>query len=165
MPDGSRKIIQIFLEMRGYDGDQPVFNDIFRLERSSSGEVTFAPTGNILESLAKMEFAGVYTDLAIFNSEPYRVGAKPAVPGAIADLPVEEALEAVVEQSAAGDQGAGSRATQLDGYRAAPETAVPVYSETEPGRHAEERPRSVSVGGLLRRRQENRAKSGESPQK
>ena len=157
MPDGSRKVLQIS-EMRGYDGDKPVLNDIFRLERSSSGEVTFAPTGNIPESLAKMEFAGVYTDLAIFNSKPYRVGAKPPVPGAIGDLPVEEALEAVEEQAAAGDQRAGSRATQPEGHRAAPETAVPFDSETEPGGDAGEKPRSVRVDGLLRWRQENRAK-------
>jgi pilus assembly protein CpaF len=162
MPDGSRKIIQIS-EMKGYDNDRPVLNDIFRLDRSSSGEVTFSPTGNIPESLARMEFVGVFTDRAIFNSEPYRVGVKSAVPGAIGDLPVEEALEAVQEEATAGDAGVAARAMPVDAYRPVdPDAPVPLDGEPE----LDSAPpfverRSASVGGLLRRRQ---AKSEDNPQ-
>jgi hypothetical protein len=163
MPDGSRKVIQIS-ELRGYDKDRPVLNDIFRLDRSPSGEVTYSPTGNIPDSLAKMEFVGVFTDPAIFSSEPYVVGAKPAVLGAIGDLPVEEALEAVLEP-VPGDHAKASSATPADVYRPAPDEAVPVDGETELDRVAPDKPRSASVGGLLRRRQENRSKPGENPQR
>jgi pilus assembly protein CpaF len=163
MPDGSRKVIQIS-ELRGYDKDRPVLNDIFRLDRSPSGEVTYSPTGNIPDSLAKMEFVGVFTDPAIFSSEPYVVGAKPAVLGAIGDLPVEEALEAVLEP-VPGDHAKASSATPADVYRPAPDEAVPVDGETELDRAALDKPRSASVGGLLRRRQENRSKPGENPQR
>jgi energy-coupling factor transporter ATP-binding protein EcfA2 len=166
MPDGSRKIIQIS-EMRGYDEGRPVLHDIFKLERSPSGEVTFSPTGEIPDSLARMEFVGVFTDRAIFNSEPYRVGVKGAVPGAIGDLPVEEALEAVQDQATADDSGVtAARAMPVDAYSPLdPEAAVPLDGEPEfvSPPPMEER-RSASVGGLLRRRQENRAKSGDNPQ-
>jgi hypothetical protein len=162
MPDGSRKIIQIS-EMKGYDNDRPVLNDIFRLDRSASGEVTFSPTGNIPESLARMEFVGVFTDRAIFNSEPYRVGVKPAVPGAIGDLPVEELLEAVQDQTTPAEPGAPPRAMPMDALRpATPDAPVPLDGEPE----LDSAPpfverRSASVGGLLRRRQ---AKSENNPQ-
>jgi pilus assembly protein CpaF len=183
MPDGTRKIMQIS-EMTGYKDDHPVLNDIFRLQRNPAGDVTFVATGNIPHSLAKMEMAGVYTDQAIFSSQPYRVEAKPMTAGAIGDMPVEELVEAVGDTPPAGDIHVqvplDSMPQQTDPTvisappppppedgAARPRTkpkAAPA-SAPEPTAPTPDKSRSASVGGLLRRRQENRAKSGKNPQK
>jgi pilus assembly protein CpaF len=155
MPDGTRKIIQIS-ELRGYEDGKPVLHDIFRLDRSPSGEVTYSATGEIPDNLAKMEFAGIFTDRAIFASEPYRVGAQPAVMGAIGDMPVEEALEAVREDGAASPEGAALSAAPAQEYRPNMDTEVPVDEVPTPDAVTPEKERSASVGGLLRRRQEKR---------
>ncbi len=179
MPDGSRKIMQIS-EMTGYKDDHPVLNDIFRLQRNPAGDVTFVATGNIPHSLSKMEMAGVYTDQAIFSSEPYHVEATPMTPGAIGDMPVEEVVEAVGDTLPAGDihvqvplDSVPLKTDQI--VISAPPFDPALDTPPPPGDGAArpkagpeptpDKSRSVSEGGLLRRRQENRAKSGENPQK
>jgi pilus assembly protein CpaF len=179
MPDGSRKIMQIS-EMTGYKDDQPILNDIFRLQRDPAGDVTFVATGNIPHSLSKMEMAGVYTDQAIFSSEPYHVEATPMTPGAIGDMPVEEVVEAVGDTLPAGDihvqvplDSVPLKTDQI--VISAPPFDPALDTPPPPGDGAArpkagpeptpDKSRSVSEGGLLRRRQENRAKSGENPQK
>ncbi len=179
MPDGSRKIMQIS-EMTGYKDDQPLLNDIFRLQRDPAGDVTFVATGNIPHSLSKMEMAGVYTDQAIFSSEPYHVEATPMTPGAIGDMPVEEVVEAVGDKLPAGDihvqvplDSVPLKTDQI--VISAPPFDPALDTPPPPGDGAArpkagpeptpDKSRSVSEGGLLRRRQENRAKSGENPQK
>ena len=179
MPDGSRKIMQIS-EMTGYKDDQPILNDIFRLQRDPAGDVTFVATGNIPHSLSKMEMAGVYTDQAIFSSEPYHVEATSTTPGAIGDMPVEEVVEAVGDTLPAGDihvqvplDSVPLKTDQI--VISAPPFDPALDTPPPPGDGAArpkagpeptpDKSRSVSEGGLLRRRQENRAKSGENPQK
>jgi pilus assembly protein CpaF len=179
MPDGSRKIMQIS-EMTGYKDDQPILNDIFRLQRDPAGDVTFVATGNIPHSLSKMEMAGVYTDQAIFSSEPYHVEATPMTPGAIGDMPVEEVVEAVGDTLPASDihvqvplDSVPLKTDQI--VISAPPFDPALDTPPPPGDGAArpkagpeptpDKSRSVSEGGLLRRRQENRAKSGENPQK
>ena len=179
MPDGSRKIMQIS-EMTGYKDDQPILNDIFRLQRDPAGDVTFVATGNIPHSLSKMEMAGVYTDQAIFSSEPYHVEATSMTPGAIGDMPVEEVVEAVGDTLPAGDihvqvplDSVPLKTDQI--VISAPPFDPALDTPPPPGDGAArpkagpeptpDKSRSVSEGGLLRRRQENRAKSGENPQK
>ena len=179
MPDGSRKIMQIS-EMTGYKDDQPILNDIFRLQRDPAGDVTFVATGNIPHSLSKMEMAGVYTDQAIFSSEPYHVEATPMTPGAIGDMPVEEVVEAVGDTLPAGDIHVQVPLDSVPLKRdqiviSAPPFDPALDTPPPPGDGAArpkagpeptpDKSRSVSEGGLLRRRQENRAKSGENPQK
>ena len=179
MPDGSRKIMQIS-EMTGYKDDQPILNDIFRLQRDPAGDVTFVATGNIPLSLSKMEMAGVYTDQAIFSSEPYHVEATPMTPGAIGDMPVEEVVEAVGDTLPAGDIHVQVPLDSVPLKRdqiviSAPPFDPALDTPPPPGDGAArpkagpeptpDKSRSVSEGGLLRRRQENRAKSGENPQK
>jgi len=179
MPDGSRKIMQIS-EMTGYKDDQPILNDIFRLQRDPAGDVTFVATGNIPHSLSKMEMAGVYTDQAIFSSEPYHVEATSTTPGAIGDMPVEEVVEAVGDTLPAGDIHVQVPLDSVPPKRdqiviSAPPFDPALDTPPPPGDGAArpkagpeptpDKSRSVSEGGLLRRRQENRAKSGENPQK
>jgi len=179
MPDGSRKIMQIS-EMTGYKDDQPILNDIFRLQRDPAGDVTFVATGNIPHSLSKMEMAGVYTDQAIFSSEPYHVEATSTTPGAIGDMPVEEVVEAVGDTLPAGDIHVQVPLDSVPLKRdqiviSAPPFDPALDTPPPPGDGAArpkagpeptpDKSRSVSEGGLLRRRQENRAKSGENPQK
>jgi len=179
MPDGSRKIMQIS-EMTGYKDDQPLLNDIFRLQRDPAGDVTFVATGNIPHSLSKMEMAGVYTDQAIFSSEPYHVEATSMTPGAIGDMPVEEVVEAVGDTLPAGDIHVQVPLDSVPLKRdqiviSAPPFDPALDTPPPPGDGAArpkagpeptpDKSRSVSEGGLLRRRQENRAKSGENPQK
>jgi len=179
MPDGSRKIMQIS-EMTGYKDDQPLLNDIFRLQRDPAGDVTFVATGNIPHSLSKMEMAGVYTDQAIFSSEPYHVEATSTTPGAIGDMPVEEVVEAVGDTLPAGDIHVqvplDSVPLKTDQIVISAAPFDPALDTPPPPGDGAARPkagpeptpdksRSVSEGGLLRRRQENRAKSGENPQK
>ncbi len=179
MPDGSRKIMQIS-EMTGYKDDQPILNDIFRLQRDPAGDVTFVATGNIPHSLSKMEMAGVYTDQAIFSSEPYHVEATSMTPGAIGDMPVEEVVEAVGDTLPAGDIHVQVPLDSVPLKRdqiviSAPPFDPALDTPPPPGDGAArpkagpeptpDKSRSVSEGGLLRRRQENRAKSGENPQK
>jgi len=179
MPDGSRKIMQIS-EMTGYKDDQPILNDIFRLQRDPAGDVTFVATGNIPHSLSKMEMAGVYTDQAIFSSEPYHVEATSTTPGAIGDMPVEEVVEAVGDTLPAGDIHVQVPLDSVPLKRdqiviSAPPFDPALDTPPPPGDGAArpkagpeptpDKSRSVSEGGLLRRRQENRAKSGENPQR
>jgi len=179
MSDGTRKIMQIS-EMTGYKDDQPILNDIFRLQRDPAGDVTFVATGNIPHSLSKMEMAGVYTDQAIFSSEPYHVEATSTTPGAIGDMPVEEVVEAVGDTLPAGDIHVQVPLDSVPLKRdqiviSAPPFDPALDTPPPPGDGAArpkagpeptpDKSRSVSEGGLLRRRQENRAKSGENPQK
>jgi pilus assembly protein CpaF len=187
MPDGSRKIIQIS-EMVGYKDDQPVLNDIFRLQRSPSGDVTFVATGNIPTHLAKMEMSGVYTDQAIFSSDPYHVESK-KIQATLGEMPVEDVAEAVAELPAPGEMPpaedihvevpidptpvrtdpivitAPPYDPALDAPPAPVDGAAAEPAPEEEPEAAPTKPRSLSVGSLIGRRQSNRSKPGGSPQK
>ena len=72
LPDGSRKIVQI-AELRGYEADVPVLDDLFRLYRSPDGSYIYEPTGVVPQVVTKMAFHGVGVEPAIFSSRPYAV--------------------------------------------------------------------------------------------
>ena len=87
MPDGSRKILQV-AEVRGYDADVPVLDDIFRLHRSHDGDYTYEPTGVVPQAITKMAFNGARAEPGIFNSEPYAVQARAETPAPAATIPL-----------------------------------------------------------------------------
>ena len=159
LPDGTRKILQI-AEVRGYEGDVPLLDDIFRLYRSPEGAYTFEPTGVVPQAVTKMAFHGVRVEPAIFSSQPYAV-----TPRADADpLPPGEATAAMTPEAAlaAADEAAAAEAP----VPITPETFDPLLTEggdgalaarPDPGQHP------ISVGSLLRRRQAPPPKPGEDP--
>jgi hypothetical protein len=174
MQDGTRKLLQIS-ELKGYDGDKPLLDDIFRLDRTRDGNVSYVPTGIIPTALAKMEFNGVFTNKAIFSSEPYQVKARAVKEVGAGDMPVEDALQAIdvpvdgaprtpraAEPRPAPKQPVAASAPSSETETSAPPQAPPapdLHVAPEPSRApAAEEKRSVSVGGLMRRRQENRSK-------
>jgi pilus assembly protein CpaF len=72
LPDGSRKTTQIS-ELRGYDADAPILEDIFRGERQANGTFVFAPTGVVPLRLSKLAFHGVAIPPELFKSPRYEV--------------------------------------------------------------------------------------------
>ena len=170
MQDGTRKVLQIS-ELKGYDRDKPLLDDIFRLDRTPDGNVSYVPTGIIPAALGKMEFNGVFTDRAIFSSEPYHVRAKTVKDAGVTDMPVEDVLEAIATPAetapraareaapapAANEPAADARparGAETDGSEEK-QAAPDIHLAPEPSRAPEvEEKRSASVGGLMRRRQE-----------
>ena len=70
LPDGTRKIVQV-AEMSGYDGDNPILNDIFQYHRTPEGADVFEPTGVVPGEVAKMAFYGVEVAKEVFRLEPW----------------------------------------------------------------------------------------------
>jgi pilus assembly protein CpaF len=159
LPDGTRKILQI-AEVRGYEGDVPLLDDIFRLYRSPEGAYTFEPTGVVPQAVTKMAFHGVRVEPAIFTSQPHEVTPREAAD----PLPPGEATAAMTPEAAlaAADEAAAVEAP----VPITPETFDPLLTEDgdgapaarpDPGHHP------TSVGSLLRRRQAPPPKPEEDP--
>jgi len=92
MPDGRRKILQIS-EVRGYEGAEPVLNNLYVLKTGADRRLEFTPTGELPRSLDKMTFYGLTVPDEIFD--PLASRYNPAGSGA----PLPQAPKAPVQRT------------------------------------------------------------------